>query len=526
MRVFVLALAWLALPYLVGRATVLDEALVALMGLTTLYTGLAALARHQNWGKLETRGWVTSAFDASFVLAAILVTGGWVSPFTPLLYVSMAAVAYRFDLVSSLTFGTAYTFGYLGVVAVGPTTVGAPVDLVLRAGLLVATGMLASMNSEGYLEAEREREQAEHTYENILETVPGLVTIVGRDGTIEYTSSGPGNAKAREARGVSLVDGLEREDQERVRGALRRVFEQGEAIEYEVPRSTSDDGTVYYRSVAAPLTIGGEVQEAVIVSVDITRRVRAEHRLRDRTRALEQSNEALARYARLTAHDLREPLRDIVRFLQRIDRREGDLAPESREELDYVVERSHLLDDLVAALHSFAEVDDRVFEIERIDLEDAVDEALLRVDPSGPPSLDLEVRDGHEITTDRRALIQVLEILIENAHAHANVDPVNVHVEGERTDDGWRIAVEDDGEGIEPRYHDLIFEPLHRLANQDRVEPGIGLATAQRLVERMGGEIDVESTPGEGSRFTFTVLERPVLADTDADVLASQRLEE
>lgn len=513
MRDAVAAFVWLTVPWLLQRPEIATPSFVSLILVGTAHTILAHAAYRQGWGGLERRAFVTSLGDAAVVLALLAVSGGAASPLTPLLYVSMAAFAYRHELVQGLAFGAGYGLAYVATLfAVG--AMGPRVDLVLRVGMLVATGMLASLSSKSFLEAEVERARVQHAFEDVLETVPGDVALVRRQTAFEEAE---GDLPRAEAVEEALADWMPPPAIDRTRRALARVFATGETVEYET--STEEEGRVaVYRTIAGPLGAEeGTVEAAVVISMDVTDRKRAQQRLRDHTRALRQSNRALARYASLTAHDLREPLRDIVRYLQRIERRPLDLDAATREELNFVIERARRLDSLVGALHRFAEVDERPLSTERVDIVDALEEAVHRLDLSKPPEMIVETGELATVTADRRAVVEILRHLLENAHQHAGVDPVHVWVASEEVADGWEIAVEDDGRGIPRRDHERIFEPFRpRDPDPASQQAHMGLATVRRLVERLGGSIDVDSEPGAGARFAFTIPRRPVYADHEA----------
>lgn len=516
LRALVVAFVWLALDSILQRPSIEAGPVLLLTAIGTLYTAVAHLARRRSWSTIDTRVLVTAGIDAVLVLAGIWVTGGAGSPLTPLLFVAMAATAYRFEMGVSLGFGAVYAFGYVGIAMSQPTTAGPPIDLVLQAGLLLATGLLASLTSEGYLEAERERSRTERTYEDILRAVPSFVTVVSRDGRIEYLNgrdASPGlNGEMNHG---DVTDWVAEEAEDIVDEALQAVFEEGETVEYEVPAQAPGGERAYYRSVAAPLVEDGEILAAVIGSVDITRRLQVEEELRSHARALERSNETLSRYARLMAHDLREPIRDIVRYLQRIDRRERGLSAASREELDFVVRRARHLDELVRSLHGFAEVDERQLTLEPVDLDDAVQEALHRVQTEPGRGLHVDTGELPRVIADRRALVQILEQLIENGYEHGRDDPVRVRVDADRKPEGWCVRVQDDGPGIPPAHHDRVLEPFQRLeANQDG-HVGMGLATARRLVERLGGHIELDSEVGEGTCVEFTLPQETVSTEEE-----------
>jgi signal transduction histidine kinase len=528
----VAAFVWLAIPWLATRPTFATAPFLAFAVAGTIHTVLAHLAYRRDWGAPETRTLVTAIGDAGIVLALLALSGGWTSPLTPLLYVTMAAFAYRYELADGVAFGVGYGLAYVGVIAAVGDLGRDPVALVLRVGLLVATGMLASLSSKSFLEAEIERSRAEDVLDDVVETVPGEVALVPRRAVFggEDPSPSGGDPVA-----VLLPEGTSQTQRDRVRDALRRAFATATTTEVEMTVPAGDGGSRTVRNVAAPLTESGSVAAVLLVSSDITEQKEAERRLRDHAKALRQSvrdlrrsNEALARYASLTAHDLREPLRDIVRYLQRIERREMDLDAESRDDLAFVIARARRLDSLVGALHRFAEVDERSLETESVDLEDALAEARALADTEDPPAMDVQTGELITVRADRDAIVEILRHLIENAHQHAGRDPVRVWVDSWEPEEGWCIAVEDDGQGIAPRYHEQVFQPFRpRVADPGSRETRMGLARVRRLVERMGGTISLDSEPGAGARFTFTVPRHPLAADRDdlpGDIEQAERL--
>jgi signal transduction histidine kinase len=111
-------------------------------------------------------------------------------------------------------------------------------------------------------------------------------------------------------------------------------------------------------------------------------------------------------------------------------------------------------------------------------------------------------------------LRQVFQNLLDNAIEYSGDGPPETHVRAERAGDEWRISVSDDGIGIDPADRGRVFEVFQRLhAPDDHSGTGIGLALCERIVERHGGDIWVDSEPGEGATFTFTL---PAAGERDA----------
>lgn len=110
------------------------------------------------------------------------------------------------------------------------------------------------------------------------------------------------------------------------------------------------------------------------------------------------------------------------------------------------------------------------------------------------------------VLADAAQLGQVFQNLLSNALTYSGDEPPRVHVSAERVDGDWRFAVADEGVGVDPEYHDQIFESFERLHRPDE-EPGtgIGLSLCERIVKRHDGEMWVESESGEGATFYFTL---------------------
>ena len=110
------------------------------------------------------------------------------------------------------------------------------------------------------------------------------------------------------------------------------------------------------------------------------------------------------------------------------------------------------------------------------------------------------------VAGDRTQLVQLLQNLLGNAIKFRGEESPEVHVGAERKDEAWRISVRDNGIGLDPRHADKVFVIFQRLHGRSSYEgTGIGLAVCKRIVERHGGEMWVESVPGEGSTFYFTL---------------------
>jgi signal transduction histidine kinase len=244
-----------------------------------------------------------------------------------------------------------------------------------------------------------------------------------------------------------------------------------------------------------------------------------EQQVREKTRAADEANGALARqaklidarnreledFARVVAHDLKEPLRMVSSFLGLVVGYEHDET--ETEYIGYATDGARRMAERIDALLRYARADQGM-SAARFSLEKAV--ALVRhdlsmaVDEAGGTVVVETLPETHG---DRGAIEHVLQNLIANAIKFREPGrPPVVTVRAETTDEHWLVEIADNGIGFEPKHAERIFKVFGRLHAQGTHEgTGIGLAVCQRIVQRHGGRIWATSVPGEGSTFHFTI---------------------
>jgi len=222
---------------------------------------------------------------------------------------------------------------------------------------------------------------------------------------------------------------------------------------------------------------------------------------------LKRANEDLHRFAFAASHDLQEPLRTVTTALQMLSR---DLAGETfgkqRELMGLAVDASQRMSVLISDLlaYSLASAQDRVRE--NTSSEDALAGAIgnLRqsIEETGAA---ITHEPLPEILFDRAHLGQLFQNLIGNAIKYRSERAPEIHVKASRHGDQWIFAVRDNGMGIDAEHLESIFEPFRRLHGRDLPGSGLGLPICERIVEGFGGRMWVESEPGKGSVFFFSV---------------------
>jgi signal transduction histidine kinase len=234
-----------------------------------------------------------------------------------------------------------------------------------------------------------------------------------------------------------------------------------------------------------------------------------ERELEETVEQLRASNERLEQFAYAASHDLQEPLRMVSSYLRLLESRYGDdLDEEAEEFIGFAVDGADRMRAMIENLLEYSRVTTRGESPEPTDAEavvrDVLDDLHLQIEETDAT---VTVDELPTVTADADQLAQLFRNLLSNALKYSGDEPPEVHVSAERSGDGWQFAVADEGIGIDPEYHDRIFTVFEqlRIEEDERGAGGIGLALCERIVERHGGEIWVESEPGEGTTFYFTI---------------------
>jgi signal transduction histidine kinase len=250
------------------------------------------------------------------------------------------------------------------------------------------------------------------------------------------------------------------------------------------------------------------IMETVVGSLSLAlERAEQTGELQRRTLQLERSNAELEQFAYIASHDLQAPIRAVTSFAGMIDRKYGSaLDDRGRVYLRQIVEGGEHMKRLVDDLLTFSRVHTEQREFMPVDVGAVVATVIHRLQAELPNAHITQSRLP-AVRADAQQLDQLFQNLISNGlkYRREGVTP-HVHVSAERDGPIWRFAVADNGIGIEPQYHERIFVIFQRLHGRDTYEgTGIGLAVCKKIVERHGGQLWLESTPGDGSTFFFTL---------------------
>ncbi|MBF0355205.1 MAG: PAS domain S-box protein [Alphaproteobacteria bacterium] len=248
-------------------------------------------------------------------------------------------------------------------------------------------------------------------------------------------------------------------------------------------------------------------------ALDLGSRKQAEKALAERTEELARSNEDLERFAYVISHDLQEPLRNIGNYVQLLSRRyKGRLDADADDYIGFVVDGVMRLSNMIRELLTFSRITTQGRTFEVVDSGAALKDALANLESAITESLaEIHIAPMPEVQADSTQLISLFQNLIGNALKYREADRnPRIRIEARPVGEKWLFSIVDNGIGIESRQFERLFMLFQRINPQGGIQgTGIGLAVCKRIVERHGGQLWVESTPGQGSIFYFTLPAAP-----------------
>jgi len=231
--------------------------------------------------------------------------------------------------------------------------------------------------------------------------------------------------------------------------------------------------------------------------------------LQQYTSELERSNEELEQFAFVASHDLQEPLRMISSFMDQLQRKYGDLLDEKGHEyIHFATDGAKRMKQIILDLLDYSRANKPTEGKEEVDMNEVLSEFKeLRRKLISEKIASIKSGDLPTLNTYKAAITQILHCLLDNALKYSiEGTPPIVEIDVAEKEKEWEFSIKDNGIGIEPQFFGKIFIIFQRLHNRDEYKgTGIGLSIAKRHIEFLGGRIWLESAPGEGTVFYFTI---------------------
>jgi len=267
----------------------------------------------------------------------------------------------------------------------------------------------------------------------------------------------------------------------------------------------ADGRMIWVEVIGTVVRDGGTTRIDGLVE-EITARKEAEEERARQSAELRRANEELLQFASMASHELQEPVRMMERYTQLLkEDSQGKLGAEGEELADVVVGAARRLRRLIEDLLALTRVEARERRLEAASIDDLLEQALgdLRdtVEETGAAVTRSPLP---KIEVEPSQIVQIFHNLIGNALKFRGPEPPKVHVAARREGGEWVFSVRDNGIGIDPAEAEAVFAIFKRLRTEIP-GTGVGLAICKKIVERHGGRIWVESEPGRGSTFYFTI---------------------
>lgn len=227
---------------------------------------------------------------------------------------------------------------------------------------------------------------------------------------------------------------------------------------------------------------------------------------------LARSNADLQQFAYVASHDLQEPLRLIAIYTELFGAKyQGKLDGDGEKYIGVILDGVRRMETLIRDLLTYSRtIHPDTLPLDQVDASEALRAAEFNLEATIAQSgAMIESGSLPTVAFHRVQLIQMFQNLLSNAIKYRGDAPPAITVAANRGQAGWVFAVRDNGAGIHRDYHETIFDPFKRLHGPEFAGTGVGLAICRRIVQRHGGRLWVESEPGRGSTFFFTVPDPP-----------------
>ncbi|HTC89401.1 MAG TPA: ATP-binding protein [Bryobacteraceae bacterium] len=235
--------------------------------------------------------------------------------------------------------------------------------------------------------------------------------------------------------------------------------------------------------------------------------IKAYLRARQAETALRRSNEDLERFAYRVTHELSEPLRTITMHGQLLEiSLAGKLDPDSLKSFEFLQDGARRMRAFIDDLLRYSQASHVGSDVRPLEMEMVLSDVVSSLGAAIQESAATITHDPLPVITVDSRIEHVLQNLISNAIKYCRKgDPPRIHLSAQLDGDTWLFSVRDNGIGIEPQYTKSIFQVFQRLHGRDIPGTGVGLALAQKIIETNAGKMWVESQPGIGSTFYFTI---------------------
>lgn len=372
-------------------------------------------------------------------------------------------------------------------------------------------GMICTMNDVTEQKIVQDRlKESEELYRTITENSNDMIWTLDKDGNFTFfnkRSEQISGYKLQELKGKNFGPLIIKQDLDRTIEIFKATLN-GQSQQYEVTFINKYNKPISLAINTSPIYSKGQIIGTISSGRDITETARYTKELKIMAQKLEASNKELEQFAYIASHDLQEPLRSIYSFTELLARRyKGRFDPDADKFIDYIENGTKRMQLMIDDLLALSRVETRGKEFLPTNVSDALNDVSKNLHSMiERNNAVITINDMPIIDADSSQLIQLFQNLIDNAIKFRREEPPNIHISAKKVENEYIFSIQDNGIGINEKDFKKLFKAFSRLHSRDKYPgTGIGLVICKKIVERHKGRIWLESKPGYGSTFYFTI---------------------
>ncbi len=356
-----------------------------------------------------------------------------------------------------------------------------------------------------------DEKMAEEKFVSLLESIPESVIIVNENGKIIIANNKAESVfgiKRLKLQGKKITVLASEHFHAQFNAELKNYVQHSQDSESFEMNFCSEDNKEFPVEINFTRILNDEEMWIAVIIRDISERKNIENDLRKKTHELFRSNKQVEELNYVTSHDLQEPLRNIINYIGLFERSyKGRLDDETSRYLEYIVKSAAHMKRLIAELLEFSALgkdNNNVVVHSGIVVKEVIGEMKNHIEETGTKII---VGQLPTIIADYADMKRIFRNLISNAiKFRKDSEAAEIRINCVKSDETWIFSVADNGIGIEKRFTEKVFHIFQRLHTQEKYKGlGIGLSVCKKIVNYNGGSIWVESEPGKGSVFYFTI---------------------
>jgi PAS domain S-box-containing protein len=364
--------------------------------------------------------------------------------------------------------------------------------------------------------AEADLSKMQKQFQSFMEHIPAMAWIVDKESVYQFANTNYLNTFYKDAElvenqqlvGKSFYELFPHEIAEEYKRNNDIVFATNKILETIEPSVNKDGSNITLKVFKFPLQISDAVTLLGGIAIDITELIKAEENLKVLNEQLTTSNKELEQFAYIASHDLQEPLRMVSSFMQLLNKKyKPQLDETAKQYIDFAVDGAERMKALIIDLLSFSRIGIEKQINDTVNLNIIIDEVKLNLAASITES-NAKIKAGTfpVIQANKIQMLQLFQNLISNAIKYRSERTPEIEIGYNEESTHYIFYVKDNGIGIDSNYFDKIFIIFQRLHNKTAYPgTGVGLSICKKIVEKHGGKFTVESEPGAGSIFNFSI---------------------